>query len=106
MNKKIENTIPYKYAEEEIIKDFKEYIDNTYSEHYQTEDQDHIENLQCFDLWIAAGSATTSFRDTSQKYLWRYGKKKGKNKNDLMKALHYILLMLYNEHYKKVKNEN
>lgn len=91
--------IQYKYAEGQIISDFKAYIDKTYSQHYKTEDA----NIECFDAWIALGDATPTFRNTALKYLWRYGKKNGNNKNDLLKALHYIILCLYNDHYKDGK---
>jgi len=87
--------IDYKYAEGKIIADFKQYIDNTYSAHYQTEN-----NVQAFDAWIALDDATPTFRNTALKYLWRYGKKNGNNKDDLMKALHYTLMCLYNDHYR------
>ena len=87
--------IEYKYAEDQILSDVKAYIDRTYGEHYKASD-----NIECFDAWIALGSATTTFRDTAIKYLWRYGKKSGNNKQDLMKALHYVMLCLYNDHYK------
>lgn len=87
--------IPYKYAEDKIINAFKAYIDRTYDSHYQTEN-----NVQCFDAWIALGDATPTFRNTGLKYLWRYGKKNGNNKDDLMKTLHYTLMCLYNDHYK------
>jgi len=93
--------IQYKYKEDRIIADFKKYLDATYSEHYKTPDQDYIENLQCIDAWIALGDATPTFRNTALKYLWRYGKKNGNNKDDLMKVLHYTLFALYNDHYKK-----
>jgi hypothetical protein len=88
----------YKYAENKILSDFLDYIDETYSEHYMTEN-----GVQCFDAWIAMGDATPTFRNTALKYLWRYGKKSGNNKDDLMKTLHYTLLCLYNDHYKDVK---
>jgi hypothetical protein len=88
----------YKYAENKILSDFHDYIDETYSEHYMTEN-----GVQCFDAWIAMGDATPTFRNTALKYLWRYGKKSGNNKDDLMKTLHYTLLCLYNDHYKDVK---
>ena len=90
--------ISYKYAEGRIISDFKAYIDKTYGQHYQTEN-----NVQCFDAWIALDDATPTFRNTGIKYLWRYGKKNGNNKDDLMKVLHYTLMCLYNDHYKDVK---
>lgn len=87
----------YKYAEGQIIADLKAYIDRTYGEHYKVNN-----NLECFDAWIALGSASTTFRDTAMKYLWRAGKKGSKldEKKDLMKALHYTMLCLYVEHYR------
>lgn len=93
------STINYKYAEDKIINDFKAHVDATYKSHYTVEDED----IQCFDAWIAMGDATPTFRNTALKYLWRYGKKNGNNKQDLMKALHYVLLCLYNDHYKEKK---
>jgi hypothetical protein len=91
--------ISYKYAENKIISEFSDYIDNTYGEHYKTEDQD----IECFDAWIALGESTPTFRNTALKYLWRYGKKNGNNKADLMKALHYTMMCLYVDHYKDGK---
>lgn len=93
------NQHPYKYAEDHIIGDFLDYIDSTYGEHYKTEDN----NIECFDVWIALGDSTPTFRNTALKYLWRYGKKNGNNKADLLKALHYTLMCLYVDHYKDGK---
>ena len=90
------SNIEYKYAEDEILFDMQSYINKTYGEHYKT--SSHIE---CLDAWIALGDATSTFRDTAIKYLWRYGKKNGNNKDDLMKALHYVMLALYTDHYRK-----
>jgi len=87
--------IAYKYKEDKIVEDLAKYLDQTYGEHYQGSD-----NIQAFDAWIALGSADTSFRDTALKYLWRYGKKKGKNKDDLLKTLHYVVMLLYHDHYR------
>jgi hypothetical protein len=88
--------IAYKYAENKILNDLKDHLDGTYSQHYKTDE----ENLQAFDAWIALGDAGPTFRNTAIKYLWRYGKKNGKNKEDLLKALHYICMCLYVDHYK------
>jgi predicted ATP-dependent protease len=88
--------IEYKYSEDRILADLKAYIDKTYNQHYKSDQQD----IQCLDAWIAMGDATPTFRNTAMKYLWRYGKKNGNNMDDLMKALHYILFALHNDHYK------
>lgn len=92
-------TISYKYSEDKILADLKAYLDNTYSEHYMTQDK----GIECFDVWIALGDSVPTFRNTAIKYLWRYGKKNGNNKADLMKALHYIMLCLHVDHYKDDK---
>jgi hypothetical protein len=90
------NAAKYKYAEGQIISDLKAYIDKTYNQHYKTNE----DAVECFDAWIALGDSTPTFRNTALKYLWRYGKKNGNNKADLMKALHYVLMCLYVDHYK------
>ena len=89
----------WNYKEDQIVDDFYEYLKSTYGEHYTTGEKE----LQCFDAWIAMGDATPTFRNTAIKYLWRYGKKGGNNKKDLLKAMHYILLCMYNDHYKDAK---
>lgn len=93
-------TIYYKYKEDEIIDDFKQYINKTYNEHYKTE-----EEVQCFDAWIALGNSLPTFRNTAIKYLWRLGEKGDSEdeRKDLMKALHYVLMCLYVNHYKNNK---
>jgi hypothetical protein len=98
-NYKAPNPIKYKYAEDKIFTDFKSYIDNTYNQHYKT-DVNEGNSIECFDAWIAMGDSTPTFRNTALKYLWRYGKKNGNNKDDLMKALHYVMMCLYVDHYK------
>ena len=95
----VSEKINYKYAEDKIITEFFNYISNTYGEHYKTEDQ----GIECFDAWIALGDSMPTFRNTAIKYLWRYGKKNGSNKADLMKALHYTIMCLYVDHYKDDK---
>ena len=94
----VSRNIQYKYSEDRILADLKKYLDSTYSEHYSATGSD--EELQCFDAWISFGDATRTFINTALKYLWRYGKKDGNNKKDLMKTLHYVILALHNDHYK------
>jgi len=91
--------IKYKYNEDKIISDFQNYIDKTYGQHYMSEEQ----NIECFDVWLSLGESLPTFRNTAIKYLWRYGKKHGSNKDDLLKVLHYTLMMLYVDHYKDSK---
>ena len=51
------------------------------------------ENIQTIDIWKTLGSVDTTCRDTAIKYLMRYGKKDGFNKKDLLKTIHYTLLL-------------
>jgi hypothetical protein len=88
----------WKYEEDVILEDLRKYLESTYGEHYVGEEDN---NIECFDAWIALGNSGPTFRNTALKYLWRYGKKEGKNKKDLMKALQYVIMLLYVEHYKK-----
>ncbi len=98
MASKKNSKINYKYKEPEILDDLKNYLDRTYGEHYQGDE------ITCFDAWLSLDDAASTFRNTSLKYLWRYGKKNGNNKDDLLKAMHYIFMLLYNDHYKPSKN--
>jgi hypothetical protein len=79
----------YKYNEDVSIKQLQSYIDETYGQHYVSKD------IQVVDVWESLGTLETTSRDTAIKYLARYGKKGGKNKKDLLKAMHYIILMMY-----------
>jgi|SaaInlStandDraft_3_1057020.scaffolds.fasta_scaffold16204_2 hypothetical protein len=81
--------INYKYNEDIVLNELQEYVDATYDQHYVQDD-----GLQALDVFIALGNAETTFRDNSIKYLMRYGKKDGRNRKDLLKVLHYVILML------------
>lgn len=87
------DTTPFKFSEGKILKELDEYVRSTYGEHYKTD------QLEAFDVWIALGDSMPTFRNTAIKYLWRYGKKGGKNKKDLFKAMHYIMLCLHVDHF-------
>lgn len=65
----------------------------TGSKHHYT-----AHNIQTVDVWDSLGSIETTARDTAIKYLMRYGKKDGKNVNDLLKAIHYILMIVSKNH--------
>ena len=84
------NFNPHKYQEDEGIKDLKDYISSTYSGHY-TSDQN---NTQTLDLIQSVGDAESFCRSNAIKYLARYDKK-GQAKRDILKAMHYCLLLYY-----------
>ena len=79
----------YKYSEDSYIKDIQDYVDSTYGQHYVND------GIQVVDVWHARGTLETTSADTAIKYIMRYGKKDGKNRKDLLKAVHYIMLMMY-----------
>ena len=93
----------YKYHESEIIGDIEEYVSGTYNGHY-TGDTHEYRNVQTIDLMAARSLASAFCQSNILKYGSRYGSKDGKNKKDLMKVIHYAMLLLhFDEHYGKPK---
>lgn len=92
--------VNYRYAEDRIVGELNKRINKSYGAHYASDD------VQCFDAWLALGEATSTFRNTALKYLWRYGKKNGTNVEDLYKAMHYIVLTIYSDHFYKKEQKN
>tara|TARA_R100001463_G_scaffold45369_6_gene93624 strand:+ start:4081 stop:4368 length:288 start_codon:yes stop_codon:yes gene_type:complete len=79
-----------KYNEEEIIKELKDYICATYQQHYSS----GVEGIQTLDLINACGDAEAFCRSNILKYASRYDKK-GTARRDLMKVLHYAVLLIH-----------
>ena len=91
----------YKYHEEEILKDIEEYVSSTYKGHY-TGKSHEFRNVQTIDLMASKELAAAFCQANILKYGSRYGNKDGKNKKDLMKVIHYAMLLLhFDEHYGK-----
>lgn len=84
----------YKYNEGQILFDIQQYINSTYGQHYVGQN-----GVQVNDLIIALGHAEGSYVSNAIEYLARYGKKDGKNKKDLLKAIHNIMLLISNDFY-------
>ena len=84
-------TRPWKYNEEEIVKDLLQYIRGTYGQHYAANDQ----NIQTLDFIEAShGDGEAFARDNILKYTSRYDKK-GTPKRDIMKIMHYAVLLMF-----------
>jgi len=84
---------PWKYNEEEIVTELLEYIRGTYNQHYSAGD----DKIQTLDLIEACGDGEAFCRSNILKYASRYDKK-GTARRDIMKILHYaVLLMNYND---------
>ena len=79
-----------KYGEDKGISDLKDYVSSTYSGHYTSKNN----NVQTLDLIQSVGDAESFCRSNAIKYLSRYDKK-GSAKQDILKAMHYCLLLYY-----------
>ena len=89
----------YKYHEEEILRDIEEYVSSTYQGHY-TGTKHEFRKVQTLDLMAARDIAPQFCQANILKYGSRYGSKNGKNKTDLMKVIHYAMLLLhFDGHY-------
>ena len=81
----------WKYREDEILKEIHDYLGGTYSSHYTSKES----KTQTLDLIESIGDAEAFCRSNAIKYLSRFGKKNGKSRLDILKAIHYCVL-LYN----------
>lgn len=81
----------WKYREDEILKEIQDYLGGTYNAHYTSKES----KTQTLDLIESIGDAEAFCRSNAIKYLSRFGKKNGKSRLDILKAIHYCVL-LYN----------
>ena len=79
----------YKYNEDAILEELRQYITNTYQQHYSAGD----DRIQTLDLIEACGDGEAFCRSNILKYASRYDKK-GTARMDIMKVLHYAVLLL------------
>ena len=86
----IEDNSTRKYKEDESIQALKNYISTTYGGHYTSNNN----SVQTLDLIESVGDAESFCRSNAIKYLSRYDKK-GQAKRDILKALHYSLLLYH-----------
>lgn len=89
--------ISYKYNEEELLKDVARYIDGTYDQHYAQGE------IQTTEFIISNGDGIAFSRGNVIKYAQRYGKKDGRNRKDILKIIHYAIIMLYAHDIEKQK---
>ena len=88
-----------KYNEDEILKELTDYISSTYNQHYSA----GPDSIQTLDLINAVGDAESFCRSNILKYASRYDKK-GTARLDIMKVLHYaVLLMHFNDQNSKLE---
>lgn len=79
----------WKYNEEQLLNELRDYITSTYSQHYSAGNN----QIQTLDLIEACGDGEAFCRSNILKYASRYDKK-GTARQDIMKVLHYALLLL------------
>jgi|TARA_R100001460_G_scaffold91830_1_gene133695 hypothetical protein len=80
--------INYKFKENEILQELTNYINDTYGQHYASD------KYQATDVIIDSGHGEGFCLGNIMKYAKRYGNKEGKNRKDLLKILHYGIIML------------
>ena len=86
----------FSYNEDKELEKIKKHIESTYGQHYVSEE--NKKKVQVQDILISTGHAESFYVGSAIKYLARYGKKEGKNQKDLLKAAHYITLLLNLNH--------
>ena len=89
----------WKYNEDVVLKEVTEYLGMTYRSHYTSKES----KTQTLDLIEGIGDAEPFCRSNAIKYLSRFGKKDGKSKQDILKAIHYCILLY---HFAGLCNEN
>jgi hypothetical protein len=94
----------WKYNEDKILKDIEDYVTSTYGSHYCGHNQDY-KDIQTIDLMAAKDLAQHFCQANILKYGSRYGDKDGRNKRDLLKVIHYAMLLLhFDGHYSRQDN--
>ena len=79
-----------KYNEDALLSELRDYITGTYGQHYSAGN----DSIQTLDLIEACGDAEAFCRSNILKYASRYDKK-GCARRDIIKILHYGLLLLH-----------
>ncbi len=94
----------WKYNEDKILKDIEDYVTGTYGSHYCGHNEEYSD-IQTIDLMAAKDLAPGFCQANILKYGSRYGDKDGRNKRDLLKVIHYAMLLLhFDGHYTRKDN--
>ena len=79
----------YKFHENRFLNELQAYIDSTYDEHYSRS------KFQATEFIIDGGHGVGFTVGNILKYAQRYGKKNGYNRKDILKIIHYAIILLY-----------
>ncbi len=91
MNQKTKDETFWRYDEGKILREVEAYLSSTYSGHYVGGET----KIQTLDLIDSIGDSESFCRSNAIKYLSRFGKKEGKNRKDLLKVIHYAILLYH-----------
>ena len=81
----------FKFREDEILTKVSNHIIQTYDAHYS------MNKIQSTEFIVDAGHGEGFCIGNIIKYAQRYGKKNGKNQDDLLKIIHYAIILLGSE---------
>ena len=94
----------WKYNEDKILKEIEDYVTSTYGSHYCGHNEEY-KDIQTIDLMASKDLARDFCQANILKYGSRYGDKDGRNKRDLLKVIHYAMLLLhFDGHYSRQNN--
>ena len=82
----------WRLGEREVLREVEQYIAGTYDEYYS-----QATGLQSIEGTIAAGHGEGFCLGCVRKYIDRYGKKGGRQRKDILKAIHYLVILLGSE---------
>jgi len=80
----------WKYEEGETLQEVRDYISQTYQGHYTSKEN----RTQTLDLLESIGTAPAFCQANIIKYASRFNKK-GQEKSDLLKVIHYAILLYH-----------
>jgi hypothetical protein len=78
----------YKFNEDKVLMEVKEWIDSTYGKHYS------MNKIQSTEFINDAGHGEGFCLGNIIKYAQRYGKKDGYRREDVLKIIHYAIILL------------
>jgi hypothetical protein len=99
VNKYSHRVVNHKFKERETLEILSKYIDETYSQHYGEG------KIQATEFIVDSGMGVGFCLGNIIKYAKRFGKKGGFNKVDLLKIVHYAII-LYGSLDDKSKDES